>query len=414
MSDVESLISTAIAESSAANVNSPEVSLSRPTVIILLSKDCYAVPIDQLPNLTSLKCEHLAYVLEQFLPHDAESIAVSTNVKTLREKSSGLCIAVHREKIQSMIESHEANGEWIAGVTPKAFLAVEALLQDRTIEQDCVVIWQSDEHALDLLTIRRGKVIDWRWISDSSLEAELKLVLERDAILPLYFQLSEGKPFPEIGMASATALQITQDEAVDRIRPRIYAGKYYPSIDLRSSQLKTKYRLLPLSKTLGLALGGFVLALSATAILLSLKALDCAQEADLAMDQQLEVFRELFPGQRIPGDIPGRLASERRKLLAETAELNNQPRVASVLPTVIRLFDAIPENAGIRVDFLSVSENTVNSIDGAVESLEDHQSILESFKAKRFTFAPPRIEQRKEGYSMQFERLQLKPETASQ
>ena len=109
---------------------------SAPKVIMLDSSDCFAVDALQIEAKHFRSLTALAYELEQYLPLDAERMAIGiiASGNGLRQnREEGLIVLADRESLEKSIFDVETQGIWVAGVTPKFLLGCQFWCQENGI-----------------------------------------------------------------------------------------------------------------------------------------------------------------------------------------------------------------------------------------------------------------------------------------
>jgi type II secretory pathway component PulL len=391
-----------------------DLSLQNARIVLVDSKDCFCIPYASVvrdrgksrPSNASLP-----FLLEKCLPMDAEEMAICIP-KAGRQKVGTLCFVVQRSQVQSQIDDAENQGQWIVAIVPQALLAVQSWIQDGSTPRECRLAWQSNCREWDLFDIQEGTIHGWRWADlDGATDWLSNDGVGHTQLTPMSGErialvTSESDRFGISDSASRVEV-LSQTAAIHRIENKIRVGQLKPWLDFRQSALSVRQRWLPIAKTLGLCLSVLTVAL-ASLLVWQIGQISQWQKLDQdSQSRQQTLFAGLYPNQRIPNDIPGRLASEHRKLKKENDELKSVPRIASTLEVTTRFLTTLPDDAMFRVDSLVVQESLIAQVTGAAAKLEDFERIVQSLQENGFSFSPPSTNQMSDGYSMQIENMRF-------
>jgi type II secretory pathway component PulL len=358
-----------------------------------------------------LQKESLTYVLESYVPLDAENIVADTLAHRGREPAdSTASIAVEVYSLQALVDALEAAGCHVQFIVPQSLLALDQVIDKRLIElrrdQRRMILWSRDpdskDPSVELMHLdSNGNLLAWQKTSCDSRSIDRQRTLWG----------VEPTCLVEVADRSKLSLQFAV---------RILQGKAKASADLRRNRLAAadpwRHQRAAWSM-LTLAAIFFVVVLCGSLLWSAMQYQSLALEYT---SQQAEMFRANYPGQRIPAAILSRVKSEHARAIGarKSHTLSAVPDSAlNKLRTVLEsLEEQFPfEIQEIRVDhdrlamevkFLSQKDAgefaaTLASRGLHVEppsvSLVDGDRILASFSARVPSLAPsPALSQRAE------------------
>jgi len=378
------------------------------TVIALDSSDCFAIDAMQIAAKHFRSTTTLAYELEQYLPLDSERMVVDViaspkGMRTKREE--GLIVVADRDALETTISDLEKDGTWIAGIAPRFLMGVQFWCQEQGI-RDGYLLWQNGEQDIwDYLKLQAGRPIIWRWLDAKSAIEEISIDTSGSEVH------SVGKLADDLrGQVEQSGHPIRSHEASNievwatRAEQLWSRGSWSPWMDFRGN-VKTRYRSAPIYASLLLFTASLLMLLVACAGYAYWKNTQLSDSIATRDLERTETFERLFPRQSVPTDIPGRLASELRKLESSKQELSKEPPIYSSLPIVIHFLNQLPEEAIFRIDVIRAKSQQLNSIEGSAKSLTDFQAFVSSLRTGGLQFAEPSVSQMKDGFSLRLERL---------
>ncbi|MEM8735169.1 MAG: hypothetical protein AAGG44_13145 [Planctomycetota bacterium] len=171
----------------------------------------------------------------------------------------------------------------------------------------------------------------------------------------------------------------------------IVSGKQPPILNLRCNGDKSTDPLAPAMPALGLAIAASFFLLVTVASAFVYRGWSYRKRAELLASKQAEVFTELFPGQRVPVGLTGRIESEYRRLKATRSE--SQVLDATALPVLYQFMASAPDEFRFQVQRVEFATNELTRVEGLVEGLRELELLRESFEAAGFRLPPLRAEQ---------------------
>ena len=387
-----------------------------PEIIAIASKDCFVVPGDAI-DWTAVKTKTaLAYQLEQFLPLDAEELCVCQQ-RFASNNHRSVLVACERSTVEGLIQELEDQDQWIACVSPKAILAAQSFLMRHVKAANVNLALEGDKGQWDLILIRNRICQQWQWGNG---EAALAWIAETPMVeseVPRWICCTTNESQERIrSLADLSMVQTAvaaQDELIDLVRAAIMRRDFISWFDFRNGELPTKRQLLPIARTV-LACCAVVIAMLVALLGMELwQTNEILKQQQAAEDSQLAIFNSLYPSQRIPTDVVGRLQSEKRILKRQQEELTNVPKVESALPVLVKLINELTADTVFRIDRFNIRSDRITSLDGAAVSLIDFDQTISHLKTAGFRFSPPSTIQMADGYSMRLEQIRLEPKASN-
>lgn len=366
-------------------------------VVMLASSWCLCAEVSTEGVERGRRLTELGYRLEELLPVSAEEVVadyVASNGRAL-----GVCVVSRR--VRGVLDALEARRVSVPHLVPAALLAGKALQQGG--EREVVVLGSEggDEVAADVMVWLSGRVARWNWWCGSfdgladSLGKDDGKVRWMGKASGLAEEL--GRAHLDVDDASGSWLDVAGRAAL-----QLVAEQREPVIDLRRGELAAPDRFA--------AYRGPVRALALCAVVL----LGCvigvsfwrggayAEQATSLRGEQVSVFREAFPDQRVPVSIVARLESEARRLAGvsgqggESADAS-ELRAASALERLHGLLASLPNNLRFRVLSVNVQKDRL-LVEGEARSHGEAEQITSVLRGRGgFEVDPPRTEAMPEG-----------------
>lgn len=377
-------------------------------VVGLKTVECFSFQRKTADHRRSKKRSILVYELEEFLPVDADQLAVGI----ARSAEGALVVAVDAERWKPLIQSLELEGRYIAAVSPVVFLAIGNLGRKYSLKQHDLVVWQSEE-GVDLVAMYNGKPVEWVWCSDFSAFGSVldSLCQRRSAgrVLLLGNNSDLETMFPPTSEILSSELARHESAVVES--ERIAAGRASPILDLREGPLRSPHPYRPISRSLwGAATSLLLVQVILIASLWGIRQQYLSKIEDRVSSQEA-AFAEVFPGASKPVGITSRLESERRRL-AGTRGIsgNSAPKVQSALLTAHVFLSALPEpeTARFAIDRLDFTPESVQNLSGTARSYRDLEYFAERLRPAGLQVPPVSATASKDGVSLQFDKISLK------
>ena len=380
----------------------------------LESYECFAIDALQIDAEHFRSLTSLAYELEQYLPLDAERMAIGVvgygESISRKKRGQGLVVVADKESVIKTVSDLEEQGIWIAGIAPRFLMGAQLWAEESAI-QNCDLLWKADEkEAWDYLKIENCKPTQWRWLDEHS---AICIVTSPNSAIDVHVVGMLNDSSNEMLAASGkTILQhdwLPVSEYANKVEKLWVAGRWNAWLDLGKNNLKTRYAWAPMYRSLLAMTGSALLLLMACVGYVYWQTIQLEQtiaENDAARSAEIE---RLFPKQSVPRDIAGRLQSELRKLETNKQDLSKEPPIYSSLPVMVHFLNQLPEEAVFRIDRITANSQQIGSVDASVKSLSDSEALLANLRSGGFQFAPPGVNNMKDGFSIRLERLTLEP-----
>ena len=401
-------------------------------VVLLATKHCYCLPM--LSGDNALELQDQKYQLESSVPLDAEemslaviasaaspgqvaddseaknSVPVGRRLRELFRPSNGPqhAITVDGSAVQAALSANQIDLETVLAVMPLAMVAMQAAKKHESTFQLFLV----GVAGVDLIKAINGKLQDWQWVSferacqiaslgtrewaDSRKLADNREWADNTEPCAVFIGNSGGPVRKQEELAAAfkasdIATRMIAVEEEDRVISDLHAGRTLPIVNLNNGPLAVVDASRPARRSQLLALCLALLVLLSTAGGLFWRGQNYrAQTLDLT-EQQEEVYKDLFPKQRVPVGMMGRVESEYRKLKAVKSN-KMQPKIPEVLPVMRAFWEGLPSDARFQISRLDFLGRSVRDLDGRAKTFEDYERFTNSLSEKGFSF--PRTERR--------------------
>jgi hypothetical protein len=385
-------------------------------VVTLDSRDCFAVDTSEIGMEHFRSTTSLAYELEQYLPLDAERMAIAIGPTPMRSKvrtNHGLVVVVDRAPVQERVSELELQGSWIAGVSPKFLIASQWWANEYGVIEGYILCRDGSEDVWDLLRIESECPKQWQWLSTASVKSTL-LCDTTQTPIHIVGPISEDMQsfIAELGSRVHCHEEMDIEKAISIAEEKWCNGNWSPWIDLRGRSIETRFRYAPLYPSLLATTTALLLFLAVSICQLLLQTYQLEKTIANNDSASYEVFRKLYPVQSVPADIPGRLGSELRKLNLARDEMSKEPPVYSSYPVLMQFLSRLPDESVFRVDSIRVKSDQITSVDGAARTLSDLESITQALRTGGFVFPPPSSTGMNEGFSIRLEQLKLSKSSA--
>jgi hypothetical protein len=301
-------------------------------------------------------------------------------------------------------------------------LAVDELILKLQISTfDCLM--ESDNDGWDLVRVKNAVPTDWLWLGINDIVSELthatllggsnsvdeRLPIQQSPIVVVSSNFAElVSELSKLDRKILLEDQTNQKQLASEFARRIIRGTHKPMIDFRGDKLPTKEPLAPLRYSLFAFLSLLVLAIAIFHASLWWRAsyfAKSANDSDIAQDV---VFRQLYPGERVPTDVRGRLRSEWKKIQSSLAEMDDAPPIESSLPPIIRLLNCLPKEEVFRIDTIQSKSMQISLVEGATRKLDGFEAIIQSIRKGGFDFQQPNVTNMADGFIIRIEKLTLR------
>ena len=186
------------------------------------------------------------------------------------------------------------------------------------------------------------------------------------------------------------------NDSTIRTSCEIASGRLQPWLNLRRGALAPSDRLRPFRGPLMALLSTLCVALMCSAFALLWRSHHYERIRADHDGRQVELFRELFPGQSIPASVNSRLESEERKARGLSGQYADLPLHRPPLLLLSDTLSALPTSVRYRLLELRLTPEKLY-IEGQTRSHSDAEIIVSSIRqGTDFQLDPPRTEQTKD------------------
>ncbi len=353
----------------------------------------------------------LLYAFEEHLPISLEDLAVDFLIGG-GGKDSCLGIGVETHQYREVLEQLEEHGVAVHHLVPAALAATQYVVERTASGTDPGYVLWSHEEGFDLLRIHQGKPIYWRSFTDLvSLQGELRhdqlseashslIVCGRNASS----NLESAEPSPLVPLVThqiatlcselgieVTENEISLQEAACQGCSLVLDAKQLPWIDLRRDSLRAATLSRQLEKGLRFfAVSGLILAL---ALVTALELVGQRMRAESArlVDQQVLVFQQTMPGQRVPIGIRTMLEAELTKLSGAAGQMGKVPVMPSSLFALRDVLASFPSEVRVRLLEINIEGDQI-SVEGQARQHADAEQIATKLVNSGWKVPSPRTE----------------------
>ena len=368
---------------------------------LIIAVDSNAVLFATIPasdDRMANSSQSLRYALESALPIDAESIVADSFAKN--NKSIGMeltAVAMEVSHVQRLVNSLEQLQLKVQFIVPYSMLVFEQALDDNSLTAPSVSLWlpSGDEPFLqaEILVLDADQTVrSWRMMEmePSTIERNLSFVTTDFSSYPIFVFGDAGELTQRIAASHANSqwLSIDRERSSKSRAAMLLSGRGEPWIDLRRDELAThdRWRRHRGAMTrLALAMSLFVVAVCGTLIWRANQYVKLAGQID---QQQQDLFRRTFPGQRIPAAILGRLRSEHAKAMGVRKSDDSSSTPQSILGILPQIIESLAVDFPFEVKELRIENGTI-AIELELASQKDAGYVAAELFKHGFTVEPP-------------------------
>ncbi len=336
----------------------------------------------------------LRYELENHLPWSAEETVADFVV----HDSLVLGVAARTDRWTGLIEALETKGLAVSSMGPLAILGAQDCREEDWFRHADGLVWR-DEGVVHVLRLRDGRPCGWQWHADEAepIAAEIRShSKEPDDELPRWIVVNGDDMFVSSIDSLDCAVQRVETEPLReharRIAADLLTGRQLAWVELRRGELArgAPHRAVRRAAAV-LAAALLLLAVSWFAALGWKTLRNHARAAELDR-QQAEVYRDLFPGKRVPPAVAARLRSEHARRFA-ARRIPSSVHLPTPALTVLRDFlQSLPKTTRVHVRELRI-ENGSLDLHADLRRHADATELAEALRAHHFEVPPPSTEQ---------------------
>jgi len=358
--------------------------LGEGVVLGLESAACLAADIQLDAALPSQSRQVLSYELEQWLPLAAEDMVADYVFHGQR----ALGVAVEVATVAALIEALESHEITVQTIAPTSLLALQSLSDSLDPETSEVILWY-DESRIALFCVNGGKPARWLVLPpDPILLAQNLQVLALEQEEPLkVVALNLSDPcvegltaIPDVELKVRDESGTLADSAIASA-DAILAGRLTPWIELRRDALASQDPYRPVRGLLRLAHVVAALLLVALAGTFFWRGSRYERLTEEYKNEQVEIFQQVLPGQRIPVGIRSRLKSEYARLAGLRGEASDTPfslpSSASAVRPFFELLSGLPDSLRFRLLEIRIERDRVALLQGESNSHKPRLGLVQ-------------------------------------
>ncbi len=377
-----------------------------PVVVALPTSDCFSFCRDVSERKRLKNRRRMAYDLEEFLPVDADDLAIAS----ISSRGGLLVIAADAASIAPLLSKLEASGRYVEAIAPMVLLAIAALRRQHSLKPFDYLIWQSDE-GVDWIRLVRGEPVDWRWCEVSSILENLHLDDLKDIEKPKRIMLIDVDDNVRQSFEKSNdvlVIEMNREQAAESESARILSGTARPIIDLREGPLASSDPHQAISRVLKCfvaLLFAFQICVAGSAFLLRSR---YEEQSELLVAQQERAFRETFPNEVIPVGMVARLESEHRRLAGTRGMTGeNSPQLRSAIPVAHAFLASMPDppDSMFFIDRLEFAAAGVLNLNGTAKSYADLELFAERLRVAGLAVPPISATAADGGVSLRFDEI---------
>jgi hypothetical protein len=378
-------------------------------IVTLDSRDCFAIDASQIRAEHFRSMTLLAYELEQFLPLDAERMAIALGPLPGGRKAhanQGLVVVADQAPIQEKVNELESQGTWIAGVSPQFLLGAQWWADAHGVREGYIFWPDRNKEVWDVLRIENACPTHWRWMDTAT---ALTFLRSDETQSPILFvgsvPESMHSALPGLGERVVCHEEIDIEKAASLAQEKWCNGNWKAWIDLRGVSIKTRFKYAPFYQGWLAFTAGVLLFLAASFSQILIQTFRLSDSISQNDQTTIELFSQLYPGQLAPTDIPGRLKSELRKIEMARDQISKEPPVHSSYPILVKFLNLLPDHSVFRVDAISIKSKQISSVEGAARTLSDLDAVSRALREGGFEFPPPSSTGMRDGFSVRLEQM---------
>lgn len=379
-----------------------------PLIVGLPSAWCFCATLSGDGLLRRQRRQGLVYRLEEVLPVDAEAVTADF----IEHDASIMGVATLNHLVTPLLSVLEEAGLTVAHFCPTALLIHAATKNDFPVDgvtasTDCHLI-VSNVATVDLIASENGRTTDWRSVQAEAgaIQAELESIFTGPEHQPVISVRGISESLTAELAAQGVTLQedATSHNSVETLeRTTRYTAQLLrqgqpPVVDLRRETLSGKGHWQRIAAPATAAMVALLLLALSIGILNTWKTARLERLAQQQTDQQTQLFRETFPGQRVPTAVLSRFRSEALKAKGLTGSDGALPPAATALTDLQQLLAGLPAGASptddLRFRVLEIRlEPDRLYLDGQARSHADADRFAAGLRESvTYTIDPPRTQ----------------------
>jgi type II secretory pathway component PulL len=367
----------------------------QPVLLALGSSSVVSTVVTTPPSRRALKRAALNFLVEPALPWSVEE-SVIDHERVGDDRA--FVVAAEAEPLLQLVSALQDREIAIASVAPMARLAlVQHLVASPALAPRYALLWGHTE-TVDLWLIEDDRPIIWRWVPNQL--PELARALKQIALCEGENISLAGRNLPDKCLASLSELTglvprelppLGSEDPLDSCALQSFAvlgGRRESPIELRRDQLAPRDRHRSIRRELRILQVSVLALMVVLGLALGFQAQRSGALRAEYEGQQVALFQELFPKQRVPVALCSLLESELARLKGIRGESADLPQLTPYVAVLERLSRALPDSLRFRLLEVRI-ENGQLYLVGQVRAHGDADRIAESLRAAGLDVASP-------------------------
>jgi len=366
-----------------------------PVLLAIPSGWCLSGSVALASRRLARNRQAVAYALEEYLPLSAEEMVFDF----MAPDTLAFAVAAEIAALLPVITSLEEAGLAVTTITPIAMLLLAHLAHTQQLPRTGVAALV-DSHGCDWVLLAGARPQQWRCLPPDN------AALARELAAELLARNEDGPlPVTVIGLNGPAALSVPQfdpdleltitevgrDEVFLAAADDVMSRGRRPWIELRRGQLGQYDPYRALRGSWYALLATLLFAMTCLSAVAWIRAGMCRELAATVDNQKRELFRQLFPGSRVPTGVLLRLESEQRKLAGTSRDNVPAPQLLGVTGYLLDMLDALPAELRLRLLDIQCAESTAY-VEGEARQFGDVDTIAAALRERGFLVDPPSTE----------------------
>ncbi len=340
----------------------------------------------------------LVYELEDDLPWSAEEMVADF----VGHPERTLGVAVDARRWEPLVKGLEAQSLPVPSIGSAALMGMQRCASEAWWQEANGVLWCEAE-GVHLVLLEQGRPVGWRWVSREARAVieELRVWSETEPEARRWVVVNaDDKVMSSLESLEGFEWQFVETEGLEEHARKwaheVALGKEVPWLEWRREALATGTAYRAVRRAMAaLVLAALLLAASWFGVL-GYRTWENRRRVTALEQREVELYRNVMPGTRVPPAVLARLQSERARLLAARRVPAD---IRLPIPAIAVLHDflaAMPRNVRVHVRELRI-ENGELDLHADLNRHADASVLVESLRAHHFEVPPPTTEQNGDG-----------------
>ncbi|MFN3193451.1 MAG: type II secretion system protein GspL [Aureliella sp.] len=325
----------------------------------------------------------LSFRFEEDLPFDAEQLACDFLFDGDFEAGESVtAIGTGIESLASIVQSLQSRGLAIRGICPWALLATQALVRSQSLGSEGCFAFQGSV-SWSLVAWREDRLVGWRTgIPSQVFEPEIQLFIRQLKLDEHIHALPDEVPDTSLPVTKMSSAEIARSvSSLLSSKEKLWCDfRRDPRLSRSTSEQRLK-RSLMLAAICCLAVG----------ISLFAKSWSLGQQRLSVSDQQVEIFKQAFPGARVPSAVLKRLQSELTKLRGVSDPSRDVTQKGRAFPVMGALLRGLPSDIDFTVEEARADDRNAR-LTMLLKDYDEAAAVVEGLSQAGFDVGPPATE----------------------